>query len=146
MKKLVPALIILMVVVFIYLRWNMNRPKYGEIRVNDAIVKVEVADTIGKQRQGLSGRSGLPEGKGMLFPMGLADHYSFWMKDMNFPIDIVWINQGKVVDITENLAPSRGYESIPSASPKEPADTVLEVPAGFCQKHAVKVGDEAVIK
>ncbi|MDP3245081.1 MAG: DUF192 domain-containing protein [bacterium] len=142
MKKLLPVIIVIMVVIFIYLRWNMNRPKYGEVIINNTSIKIELADTIGKQKQGLSGRPTLPDSQGMLFPMGLPDRYNFWMKDMNFPIDIVWIYQSKVIDITENLAPPRGYEQPASASPKEPADMVLEVTAGFIKEHNIQIGNE----
>lgn len=89
---------------------------------------VDYAVTPKEQARGLSGRPSLPEGRGMLFVFDKKPAPPFWMPDMNFAIDIVWIGSDKrIVDITENATP----ESYPTTfSPKSPAAYVLEIAAG----------------
>jgi len=106
-------------------------------------VLAEVADTPAKEELGLSGRIELPFGKGMLFAPPTARVYGIWMKDMNFPLDIVWFdNDLKVMYIKENAAP----ESYPEAFvPSAPSRYVLELPAGFIQRYGVTLGDKVIM-
>lgn len=101
-------------------------------------VRVILADTPEKRTQGLSGRSGLAENEGMLFVFPEEGIYGFWMKDMNFSIDIIWIdNAGTVVHVAESVPP----DSYPTSfSPSKPAKYVLEVEAGFAKAHQVSPG------
>ena len=108
--------------------------------INDAEIAVEIADTTEKQKLGLSGRESLPETEGMLFVFPDKRQRKFWMKDMKFAIDIIWIDDNRVVEITKGLQPPRG-ESIPSYTTKNSVDKALEVNAGFIDKHDIKVGD-----
>ena len=129
-----------------YLRWSNGRLDSLDIRVGDTTVSAEVAEPLGQHERGLSGRARLGEKDGMLFVFGTADRYPFWMKEMRFPIDIIWINGGKVVDITRNLPyPSEG-EIPASAYPSVPADQVLEVNEGFADRQSLKIGDEIRIR
>src|SRR3989338_2401814 len=82
-QKIVLIALAVMALAFLYLRFIALRPRLQEIRVGSVTVSVDVADTIGKQRQGLSGRSLMPEDQGMYFPMGAPARYGFWMKDMH---------------------------------------------------------------
>ncbi len=78
--------------------------------------------------QGLSKRTSLPEGKGMLFIFNSIDYHGIWMRDMSFPIDIMWINELRsIVHIEEKVLPDT-YPKI--FKPPTPALYVLEVPAG----------------
>ena len=67
------------------------------------------------------------------------------MKGMLIPIDIIWINDGKVSLINENVpqpaTPDVPESNLPSYSPKDPIDYVLEVMAGFSKENKIKVGD-----
>jgi uncharacterized membrane protein (UPF0127 family) len=100
---------------------------------------VEVADTTYLQEKGLSGHAPLSENEGMLFIFNKPDTYGFWMKDMLFPLDIIWIGADMhVVHIENSLAP----ETYPTVYyPQSPALYVLEVSAGEAQKHNIKIGD-----
>ncbi len=104
-------------------------------------ITVDVADTPKKQTQGLSGRSSLAENSGMLFVFDRAGLWGIWMKDMNFPIDILWFDETfSVITIKENATP----ESYPNVfKPIASAKYVLEVPAGFVSSHNVTVGERA---
>jgi uncharacterized membrane protein (UPF0127 family) len=105
---------------------------------------VEVVNTLESRQLGLSGRKGLAGGEGMLFAFQEPSLYNFWMKDMLFPLDIIWINtEGSIVHIETN----KGPETYPNAfAPTEPAQFVLETSAGFVDFFGVKVGDEVKFK
>jgi uncharacterized membrane protein (UPF0127 family) len=105
-------------------------------------VKAEVVKTPEKCYLGLSHRPGLPEGQGMLFVMGAARRYAFCMRDMRFPIDIIWIADGKVAGLHKQLSPSDQGDFV---SPV-PVFLVLEVPGGFADRHGIKVGDPVVLQ
>jgi uncharacterized membrane protein (UPF0127 family) len=100
---------------------------------------VKVADTEATREQGLSGTKGLDAKEGLLMIFDKPDYYAIWMKDMNYPIDVIWIdNNLRVVDITESLLPD-SYPSI--FEPKEPARMALEVNARFAATYHIAVGD-----
>jgi len=115
------------------------------MRVGSAQVRVEIADTAEKQQQGLSDRATLPENQGMYFPMVSTARHTFWMNRMHFPLDIIWIREEKIVDISENVPYPLEGETPIAVSPKEPADAVLEVNADFTEKYNIKIGDNARI-
>jgi len=100
---------------------------------------VELARTPEQQIRGLSGRPGLKSGNGMLFVYDRPQPVSIWMKDMRFPLDIVWIRDGRIVKLEKNAPPltPAGPERIYTAT----ADLVLEVPAGFTGRKRIRVGD-----
>jgi len=109
------------------------------IAIKDIEVSVELADTEEKKSQGLSGRNSLPQNQGMLFVHESPALYSFWMKDMQFPIDIIWIDENNtVIDITKNVSPDTFPQSF---QPLAPAQYVLEVNAGFADTNNVTIGD-----
>ncbi len=107
--------------------------------------RVEVADTAAARAQGLSGRDGLPEGEGMLFVFPKAGNYGFWMKDMKFALDFVWIKGDTVLGVTENVPSEPGGNILTYNHyyPPAPADKVLEVNAGTVQNYGIRVGDNA---
>ncbi len=115
--------------------------------IKDQAVRVDIAADDRTRARGLSGRLELDPDAGMVFLFAKADTYNFWMKDMYLPLDMIWINNGHVVDITENIpAPSLGEMKLPLYSPKEPANIVLEVNAGYAQKHNIQIGDSFLLK
>lgn len=110
------------------------------IQIAGQNIRVDLAIAPEAHEQGLSGRKSLDENKGMLFVFNYSDKYAFWMKDMNFAIDIIWINENlEVVYIKENVLPS-SYPEI--YEPEEKAKYVLEVNSGFSKKYNLKIGDE----
>ncbi len=119
-------------------------PNESFVEIGGRKIPVEVADTAISRMRGLSGRENLPENTGMLFVFDKPGKYTFWMKDMKFAIDIIWIENGRVVDIWENAQPpSRG--EIPSFTPEYPATYVLEVNAGFAKETDINVGDVVIL-
>lgn len=109
------------------------------IMVGADFVEAELADTIEERARGLSGRTELKDGEGMLFVFDEDGLYSFWMKDMLIPIDMFWLSaEGEIVYIVESVAPESYPESFVS---ERPARFVLELPAGYAAAHEVSVGD-----
>ena len=91
-------------------------------------ISIEIANTTISRAQGLSGRESLPVGSGLLFTFNSASTYGFWMKDMNFPIDILWFDsEKKLVDITRDISPDTFPETF---YPDTPAMYVLETNVG----------------
>lgn len=109
------------------------------IKIGGVTLKVELATTPKEQEQGLSGRIGLGENEGMLFIFPEPSLNYFWMKDMNFPIDMIWIGEDqKIIYIKKNVLP----ESFPKTyGPQKNSKYILEVNANFCEKNNLRVGD-----
>ncbi len=107
-------------------------------------INVDEAKTVAERTLGLSGRTEIAIDQGMLFYFDSPGKPSFWMKDMKFPIDIVWILNDEVVDITaevpieENVATG----NLKSYLPKSEVNRVLELKSGWSSKHDLKVGDK----
>ena len=110
-----------------------------DITVGDTVVSVNFAVTESERKQGLSGKEKLAESEGLFFIFEKNGIYPFWMKDMNFPIDIVWVSEDfVVVDITKNAQP----DSFPKTFiPRQPIRYVLEVNAGLTDRDMIKIGD-----
>ena len=108
------------------------------ITINDQIISVDVASTPGQQEQGLSGRKSLEKNTGMLFVFPKPGSVGFWMKDMNFSIDMVWLdNTGKVVTIKEHATPE-GYPEV--FYPTTPAQYVIELPDRDTERLHIEIG------
>lgn len=148
MKKLFLAIALLVALaVFGAIRIRRS-PALSTVTLAGKKIYVEVAKTAAQREKGLSDRQTLCPDCGMLFIFETPDFYSFWMKRMYFDIDMIWINDHKVVDITHRAKkPSPEEFDAPKIiySPKAAVDKVLEVNAGWCEKNGVKIGDEIVI-
>lgn len=133
--------LILFVALTVYLKIREKVLPTAQIMIVGKTLTVELAQTPLAWKRGLSGRELLEEDRGMLFIFPKTDRHSFWMKDMKFPIDIIWIEEEKVIDIAPNLQPNLDNPS-PSYLPRLPVKFVLEVKAGFSEKNGLKIGDE----
>ena len=122
-----------------------SAPPKSEIKVGSTTVLAATADSEEERKEGLSGQSSLPENEGMLFVFDQKDIFpSFWMRDMLIPVDILWINDDKLVKIDKNVQPPQKDTpdaSLPLYRPDKPIDYVLEVNAGFSDKNGLKEGD-----
>ena len=123
--------------------------KDKQVTISGNTIDVEVVDNEISRRKGLSGKTSLKENEGMLFMFEEKNITpSFWMKDMNFAIDIIWIDDGKVAQISENVQPPE--KGTPESKLKfyttnQPIDYVLEVNAGYSKKNNIKVGDKVIL-
>jgi len=110
-----------------------------QVEINNIILDTQIAQTSQDRATGLSNHTSLGEKQAMLFIFQKPGVYSFWMKDMDFPIDIFWLNENKeIIFIKENAQPESYPESF---GPKEESLYVLETVTGFSNKHDIKIGD-----
>ena len=127
------------------LRIGQYMQSHGTVSFGDAKVKVEIVTTPDDMAKGLSNRKSLAENSGMLFVFSEPGQPAFWMKDMEFSLDIIWIQNDTIVDIAPNLPPLAG-DYVSTYAPRAPANYVLEVNAGFAAKHGIKIGDKVDVK
>lgn len=117
--------------------------KTPNITIGSHNFKVAVAASQQELEVGLSETKSLSQNQGMIFLFEKPDYYSFWMKNMKFPIDIIYINQDTIVTIKNNVAPPKNNNEIPIIyTPTEPSDKVLEIQANLSKKYNFKKGDK----
>lgn len=112
------------------------------LKINDHKFSVEIADISEKRSRGLGKRENLCPDCGMLFAFPSLGEYSFWMKDMNFPLDIIWIANEKIIYLARNISP----ELAGTINPGIKADKVLEINGGLSDKYGLREGDEIKFK
>jgi len=146
---LIIATVALALYYFLFFSRSCNPPLPREtVAIGGASFSAEITATMAEKACGLSGRAGLGVGDGMIFPFGSPSVRSFWMKDMEFPLDIVWIGGGKVLGFAQDApapAPGTPLWSLKIYTSPDGTDTVLEVPAGTVAKDNIKVGDTVLI-
>ncbi len=140
---MIPCKKIILIVFFIFLILFLIVNLKAELIINDFSFKVDLALLSSEKNRGLRGTDSLKEDQGMLFFYFNDDIRYFWMKDMNFPIDVLWIKDNKVVNISENVSISEN--EITKMNSVYPADKVLELKAGTILKHNIKINDKVVI-
>lgn len=106
------------------------------------VLEVEIAKTAEERERGLSRKVFLPENAGLLFLFDAGGKHGIWMKEMLFPIDIIWLDkEGIVVSIAENVLP----DSYPFVwKPDAEAWYVLELNAATVERFRIKVGDKGI--
>ncbi len=153
MKKvsfIIGALIVILIAIAVsqnYLKERNTFQKIPTATIDKRIFKLYIAKSSKEKEIGLSKYNNLPQDYGMLFPFERSDYYSFWMKDMKFPIDIIFIRKNRIVTIYSNISPPKTKnESLIIFKPKTAADTVLEINAELSKKYNFKNGDGVEIK
>jgi uncharacterized membrane protein (UPF0127 family) len=123
--------------------WREIYPNTIPITIGGVPVQASVADTMTSRIRGLSNTPFLPEHVVKLFVFGVPGNHSIWMKDMNYPLDILWVaEEGEIVHIEENVSPDSFPESFSSPTP---AWFVVEANAGFVASNTIAIGDEVVL-
>jgi len=113
-------------------------PSEGHLRIGNAELTIEVADERSELTQGLSDRDELPADHAMLFMFPADGMHGMWMKDMHFPIDIVWFDEDwRAVDVREHVSPETYPEVFYPASESR---YVLELAAGMASQYGIAIG------
>jgi uncharacterized membrane protein (UPF0127 family) len=112
----------------------------GVIAIDKHEITVDIAKTAQERVRGLSGRDAICETCGMIFVFDDMDVRHFWMKEMVFDIDVVWITDDRIIGLTEHVSHS-GQERSVFVSPG-PVNRVLELPAGYIADHGISVGQK----
>ena len=110
------------------------------------VVEVEVASTPEQLRTGLQGRLPLGENEGMLFVLGKPQQARFWMKDVTFAIDMVFLDAEGSVDHIEAEVPPCPELPCPVYRSKSRVSYVLELPAGWAHRHGLSEGDQVQVE
>ena len=131
--------LVILILASVFLFTQNSKNTQNILRIGNNSLEIEIAISPSDKTKGLGGRESLLENQGMLFVYNMPGMYSFWMKDMNFALDIIWIDENKkVIDITRDVQP----ESYPNTfQPQIPAQYVLEVNSGWAERHDIKIGD-----
>jgi len=109
-------------------------------------ILVEVADTLKKRSLGLGKRTSLKKGWGMLFVFEKRKPHRFWMKDMQFPLDIIWLDNHRIVHIIHNAKPTNSRDEPEVMTSPVPVNFVLEIAAGRAAKLRLKTGQRMKFK
>ncbi len=127
-----------------YLREGKILPfkNYPTVIIGNHKFKASIADSQKEREIGLSETKSLSQNQGMIFLFEKPDYYSFWMKNMKFPIDIIYINNDQIVTIQNNAEPIKDQENPIKYAPTQPADKVLEIQAGLAKAYKFKKGDK----
>ena len=110
------------------------------IKVGDKELLVTVTQTKEEKARGLMGVSSLENNSGMLFILEPNSQPPFWMKNMLISIDIIWINDGQITQIHENLPPLKEGETPRFYIANDPVDYALEVPSGWAKENNIEAG------
>lgn len=136
------------ILLYVFIFARANPPLTTDtVTIGNATFTVEIASTTVAQARGLSYRTSLGANDGMLFVFASATIQHFWMKDMNFPLDMIWIGGGKVVGFAQDVAPQPGVPlwNLTIYNSPDGTDKVLEVNAGTVAQYHIKVGDPVAI-
>ena len=109
-------------------------------------ISVEVADTLKKRSLGLGKRMSLKKGWGMLFVFEKRKPHRFWMKDMQFPLDVIWLDNHRIVHIIHNAKPANYRDEPEVMNSPVPVNFVLEIAAGRAEKLRLKTGQRMKFK
>jgi len=142
---LLSIFLFLFAVIFTFLFLDANK-KIKMICINDNCFKVEIVKNQKDKEKGLSFKESLPINAGMLFVYKKEDFYSFWMKDMNFSLDIIWINKNKKIVHIEKNVPPCNTKKCQKYRPTQKAMYVLEINSNLTEKLKIKKGDKIVLK
>jgi uncharacterized protein len=137
------AVVIFVLVLVITLLLSRRSP---EVKIGGETFKVEIADSDEEKQIGLSEKTTLKDNEGMLFIFDKPDTYSFWMKEMDFPIDIVYLNGDRVTTVIKNAQPpTSSDQDLEIFRPEEPSDKVLEIKAGLADRYNITKGSTVEI-
>lgn len=139
--KIITIIIILSIISFIFI--NKVGNGYYMVEINNIEFKVKIADNVLEQKIGLMDTIELEEREGMLFIFPDKKERSFWMKNMNFPIDLLWIKDNTIVGIEKNMIPDNGIKHYNSI---EEVNMVLELNSGSIDKYNLNINNIINIK
>lgn len=122
----------------------IKQTKIVQAKINNNLVSLEVVSSEKDKENGLMNRQSLNENQGMLFLFDKPQQVYFWMKNVNFPLDFLFIKKNKIVTISSQV-PVCKNNTCPIYPSIQPVDSVIELSAGFCSKYNIKVGQKILI-
>jgi len=135
-------LLILFLIIYLIIFFNKNGNNIKSVKINNIEINVETASSYYLQLKGLSGKKSLEDNQGMIFIYPDYQIRNFWMKDMNFPIDVLWIKDDTITGLQKNIQIFDKNGKVSKFISPNPTNYVLELSAGFINKNNIKVGDK----
>ena len=140
----IALVVLILLVIFggiLFYQYTKTASYKDKVTVNNKTFMIQVVSKPADMEKGLSGRTSMNEDQGMLFAFGNKGDHPFWMKDMKFPLDIIFLDDTKIVTIVENNPiPTSPTASLPLIRSTQPANKVLEINSGIAKKYNLKVG------
>jgi uncharacterized protein len=130
------------ILVIFFSKFSIFRNKKATVKIRNNSFQTELVSSDRKRQLGLGGRAKLCADCSMLFVFPGEGFWGFWMKNMNFNLDIIWINGNKITDMAKNV--DKNSKNI--LYPKFKADKVLELNAEVADKKSLEIGDMVEIK
>jgi hypothetical protein len=150
-KAIILIILIIACSVFLYFFQREKQPSVAVLSsgprtvfLGDKQFSLEIAATRAERERGLSDRKSLCLGCAMLFVFDKKGTYPFWMKGMQFDLDILWVDDTRIMQIDRNISHLAGVAEV--RSPKIAVDRVLEINAGESDRLGLKEGDKAIFK
>lgn len=143
MNKII-CLLLILISFTVWYYWK--HPLRTEVEIRGQKLIVELAVTQKEKERGLSYRNTLAPDHGMLFVYDHKERYGFWMQEIRFSLDFIWIDGKTVVDISKNVQIRDTNGRWTTLAPRQVVDKVLEVNAGTIDKLGIRVGDTVFIK
>lgn len=139
LNKIFLIIIFLGILFGVFFLGTKSEFQFSQVILGEKILDLEVVSNSEDKIKGLSGREFLPEDRAMLFVFPKEDFHGIWMKEMNFPIDILWLDKDFVImDIRNDVSP----ESFPKIfKPQTKSSYILEIKAGLSEKEEIKIGE-----
>ncbi len=113
------------------------------MRIGNRTYQLEIADSQLEQQHGLMNRTSLLSDHGMYFQFSDAQERTFWMKDTLIPLDLIWVQDGRVVNLTTDVQPEQTtpMKDLKLYNSGAPVDAVIELNAGQIAENGLKIGD-----
>lgn len=121
--------------------YYLAHPPGAKVKIGAHSIAVDLAVTNAEKIKGLSGRAALAPNEGMLFVYDHKEAYEFWMHDMRFSLDVVWIDGEMVADISLNVPAPNAAEPPAVMKPRVAVDKILELNAGTVERLGIAIGD-----
>lgn len=112
--------------------------------INGNKISLEVADNDYLREKGLMYRNSIGENQGMIFIFDRQDYVNFWMKNVKFPLDILFISGDKIAKIY-NMADVCRKDPCPFYPSKSKVSYTIELKGGFCRKNKIKTGQKVFL-
>lgn len=142
MSKKIVIIFLAVILILLALGQFFSLNDFKQIEIGKEKFKAETVSASGKLEKGLGERKELCQNCAMFFDFPERGEHIFWMKDMNFDLDIIWIDQGKIVHIEKDVSHKTPQKTYSGAI----AEKVLEINAGLSDKYDFKIGDRIIIR
>lgn len=123
-----------------FIIWSGRNFESDRLTIGGKTIRVWLADDPAEQAKGLSDKKSMPANRGMLFVLAVKNQTPFWMKDMKFSLDFIWIADSTIVGIDQNVQPCKDDSNCPSIYPPQAVNYVLEMNSGWSGTNNIQVG------